>query len=73
MSSRGYVDPNFPNPNGEGDAPIIIYGYTPSTVLCILAFVFFGLALVAHVLQLIKYRTWYVTMYRRNCPTKTLT
>ena len=23
----GYVDPNIPNPNGEGDAPIIIYGY----------------------------------------------
>lgn len=23
----GYVDPSIPNPNGEGDAPIIIYGY----------------------------------------------
>lgn len=25
----GYVDPNIPNPNGDGDAPIIIYGYGP--------------------------------------------
>src|SRR5947209_7243625 len=23
----GYVDPNFPNPNGPNDASIIIYGY----------------------------------------------
>lgn len=23
----GYVDPSIPNPNGEQDAPIIIYGY----------------------------------------------
>ena len=23
----GYVDPNIPNPNGDGDAPVIIYGY----------------------------------------------
>jgi hypothetical protein len=59
MSSRGYVDPNWPNPNGPDDAPIIIYGYTPSTVLCILAFVLFSIALIAHVAQLVKYRTWY--------------
>lgn len=23
---EGYVDPAIPNPNGENDAPIIIYG-----------------------------------------------
>jgi hypothetical protein len=23
---QGYVDPNFPNPNGPNDAPVIIYG-----------------------------------------------
>ena len=54
------MDPNFPSPNGDGDAPIIIYGYTPSTVLCYLAFAFFGLALLGHAVQLFKYRTWSV-------------
>jgi hypothetical protein len=58
MSSRGYVDPNWPPPNGADDAPIIIYGYTPSTVLCYLAFAFFGIALLAHLWQLVKYKTW---------------
>lgn len=26
-TADGYVDPSIPNPNGPGDAPIIIYGY----------------------------------------------
>lgn len=24
---EGYIDPSFPRPTGDGDAPIIIYGY----------------------------------------------
>lgn len=56
---RGYIDPNFPNPNQPGDASIIIYGYTPSFILAILGCVLFLVALVAHVVQLVKFRTWY--------------
>lgn len=27
--SKYYVDPNFANPHGPNDAPLIIYGYRP--------------------------------------------
>ena len=30
---EGYVDPSIPNPNGEQDAPIIIYGYVEQRFL----------------------------------------
>lgn len=30
MPSTGYTDPNFPPPNGPGDAPIVIYGLVDS-------------------------------------------
>ena len=33
----GYVDPNWPPPGGKNDAPVIIYGYTPSFALAILS------------------------------------
>ncbi|KAK3201795.1 hypothetical protein GRF29_164g696585 [Pseudopithomyces chartarum] len=56
---RGWIDPNFPNPMGEGDATIIIYGYTPSIVVGILGIVLFALAGVFHLWQLVKYRSWY--------------
>lgn len=56
---RGYIDPNFPNPNQPGDASIIIYGYTPSFVLAILGCVLFLVALIAHLVQLVKFRSWY--------------
>ncbi|KAF2824515.1 RTA1-domain-containing protein [Ophiobolus disseminans] len=59
MSSRGYIDPNFPPPNGPGDASIIIYGYTPSFALGILGCVLFALAGIVHVWQLFKYRSWW--------------
>lgn len=59
---QGYIDPNWPNPNGDGDAPIIIYGYTPSAALAILGAVLFALSTVAHVAQLIIHRPcWYFT------------
>ncbi|KAK7186207.1 hypothetical protein DPSP01_005037 [Paraphaeosphaeria sporulosa] len=56
---RGWIDPNFPNPMGPGDATIIIYGYTPSIVVAILGIVLFALAGVLHIWQLFKYRSWY--------------
>lgn len=60
MSGRaGYVDPNFPNPNGPGDAPVIIYGYTPSIVVGILGCALFFFSGVLHMWQLLKYRSWY--------------
>ncbi|EKD14845.1 uncharacterized protein L3040_003937 [Drepanopeziza brunnea f. sp. 'multigermtubi'] len=59
--SRGYVDPNFPNPNGPGDASVIIYGYTPNFIICILGIVFFAFIFFAHLLQIIIYRLWSFT------------
>ncbi|KAG9229842.1 RTA1 like protein-domain-containing protein [Amylocarpus encephaloides] len=60
MSSRGgYIDPNFPNPNGPNDAPVIIYGYTPSYALAISVAALFSLALLIQLAQLYRYRAWY--------------
>ncbi|KAL2068026.1 hypothetical protein VTL71DRAFT_16124 [Oculimacula yallundae] len=56
--SRGYVDPNFPNPMGPNDATIIIYGYTPNFALCILGIVFFTLLFFAHLFQTLRSRLW---------------
>ncbi|KAK3387958.1 RTA1 like protein-domain-containing protein [Podospora didyma] len=58
----GYVDPNWPPPFplGKNDAPVIIYGYTPSFALSLLATILFVLFFLAHIWQgAIKYRTWY--------------
>ncbi|GKT41099.1 sphingoid long-chain base transporter RSB1 [Colletotrichum spaethianum] len=55
----GYTDPNFPNPGGEWDTPVIIYGYTPSFVLAVIADVFFFLLLLVHTWQVVRYRSWY--------------
>ncbi|KAL8924342.1 MAG: hypothetical protein Q9208_004123 [Pyrenodesmia sp. 3 TL-2023] len=59
----GYVDPAIPNPNGEGDAPIIIYGhgfhiYTPTLALNVLALVLFGILLLFH-----SYRLYTTRLY----------
>lgn len=59
MASRGYVDPNWPPPGGDGNTSIIIYGYTPSFVLGVLGCVLFFVAGLAHGWQLLKYRSWY--------------
>ncbi|KAM0191343.1 hypothetical protein ACHAPQ_008079 [Fusarium lateritium] len=56
---NGYVDPNFPNPNGEWDVPVIIYGYTPAFSLAVFAAAWFALFLVIHLFQTIRYRSWY--------------
>jgi hypothetical protein len=57
--STGYVDPNFPDPGGPQDVPVIIYGYTPSFALAVFATVFFTLSLIIHVWQVLRYRCWY--------------
>jgi len=54
-----YVDPNFPPPGGDGDAPIIIYGYTPNYPLTIFAATIFSVSFIIHVYQIYRYRTWY--------------
>lgn len=58
-AARGYIDPNWPPPGEDGDATIIIYGYTPNFALCILALVLFFILGLGHGWQLLKYRTWY--------------
>ena len=55
----GYVDPNWPRPDDDGSACIIIYGYRPSIIICALALALFFIALVAHSWRLFRYRTWY--------------
>nr|OQO20454.1 hypothetical protein B0A51_11642 [Rachicladosporium sp. CCFEE 5018] len=57
----GYIDPNFPNPMGPGDARIVIYGYTPSLALAALAVALFLVALAGHVYLLVRHKTWYFT------------
>lgn len=58
-AAQGYIDPNWPPPGEDGDATIIIYGYTPNFALCILALVLFFMLGLGHGWQLFKYRTWY--------------
>lgn len=55
----GYVDPNFPNPNGPQDAPIIIFGYTPSFAVGLLGVILFSISTLLHSYQIYRYRTWY--------------
>ncbi|KAJ3006682.1 hypothetical protein HKX48_009533 [Thoreauomyces humboldtii] len=59
---QGYIDPNFPNPLGPGDASIIIYGYTPSFALAVIASALFFLSLVVHLIQVVRYRTPYFSV-----------
>ncbi|UNI18311.1 hypothetical protein JDV02_004585 [Purpureocillium takamizusanense] len=55
----GYRDPDFPNPDGDMDTPIIIYGYTPSLGLAIFAVIWFLLFLVIHTFRTIRSRSWW--------------
>lgn len=60
---NGYVDPNFPNPNGTWDTSIIIYGYTPSFALAVFAAAWFALLFIAHLYQTIRYRSWWFIVF----------
>ncbi|KAH8589311.1 RTA1 like protein-domain-containing protein [Bisporella sp. PMI_857] len=67
-SAYGYTDPSFPPPDLDaGDASIIIYGYTPNFVLCILGLVLFTLASLLHGIQVIIYRLWSFTPLTVSC------
>ncbi|KAJ5658857.1 uncharacterized protein N7484_002506 [Penicillium longicatenatum] len=57
--SFGYTDPNFPNPNGQNDTSIIIYGYTPSIGLAAFAAVWFFAHLVGNLMQNFTSRSWW--------------
>lgn len=54
----GYIDPDRPNPMGQNDAHIIIYGYIPSQALSILGMALFAFLLLVHILQIYRYRVW---------------
>ncbi|KAL8825198.1 MAG: hypothetical protein Q9170_007884, partial [Blastenia crenularia] len=54
----GFVDPSIPNPNGENDAPIIIYGYTPHLALNALAIALFSILLLLHTYRLYTTRLY---------------
>ena len=44
---------------GPHDASVIIYGYTPALALAVVGAVTFGISTLLHLVQLIRYRTWY--------------
>ncbi|KAF8053748.1 RTA1 like protein-domain-containing protein [Lyophyllum atratum] len=48
MAGGGYVDPNFPNPGGPKDIPVIVYGYTPNFALSLLGVILFAILTVVH-------------------------
>lgn len=62
VMARGYIDPAFPNPMGPHDATIIIYGYTPALALAVVGAVTFGLSTLFHLVQMLRYRTWYFSI-----------
>ncbi|KAK0618824.1 RTA1 like protein-domain-containing protein [Immersiella caudata] len=62
-SRGGYVDPNWPFPGGPNDAPVIIYGYTPSFALALLGVIIFFIFTVVHIWKLFRYRSWYFTTF----------
>jgi hypothetical protein len=57
------VDPNWPFPGGPNDAPVIIYGYTPSFALALLGTILFAIFFVVHVFQVHKYKSWYFATF----------
>ncbi|KAJ1323824.1 RTA1 domain-containing protein [Microdochium nivale] len=63
QATYGYVDPNFPNPMGQWDTPVIIYGYTPKFALAVFAVAWFFLFLVAHSVLTTRYRSWYWSVF----------
>ncbi|KAL2266676.1 hypothetical protein VTJ83DRAFT_6028 [Remersonia thermophila] len=59
----GYVDPNWPFPGGPNDAPVIIYGYTPSFALALVATILFSLYFIVHLFQVVRHRTLYFVTF----------
>ncbi|KXJ87441.1 RTA1 like protein-domain-containing protein [Microdochium bolleyi] len=63
QATYGYIDPNFPNPMGQWDTPVIIYGYTPKFALAVFAVAWFFIFLVAHSVLTVRNRSWYWTVF----------
>ncbi|KAI9723903.1 MAG: hypothetical protein M1828_004022 [Chrysothrix sp. TS-e1954] len=57
-TAPGFQNADFPDACGSNDAHIIIYGYTPSLAICIVAMITFFLAGLLHYVFLIRHRTW---------------
>ena len=55
----GFRDPDFPNPDGDMDTPLIIYGYTPNLGLAVFAVIWFLAFLVIHSIRTVRYRSWW--------------
>jgi hypothetical protein len=62
-SFTGYIDPNWPPPNGEGDTSVIIYGYTPAFSLSLFAVIWFFLLFIVHSSQTVVYRSWWFVTF----------
>ncbi|KAI9722028.1 MAG: hypothetical protein M1812_001988 [Candelaria pacifica] len=71
-TGAGFQNPSFPNPHGPHDARVIIYGYTPSLALCVLAIVLFAISFVVHVVQLVRYKVWFFTPLTLACLLETI-
>ncbi|KAL9578817.1 MAG: hypothetical protein Q9212_005478 [Teloschistes hypoglaucus] len=71
-TGAGFQNHNFPNPHGPHDARIIIYGYTPSFALCIVAIVLFAFSFAIHLFQLIRYKVWFFTPLALACFLETI-
>ncbi|KAL9595949.1 MAG: hypothetical protein Q9219_006140 [cf. Caloplaca sp. 3 TL-2023] len=71
-TGAGFQNPDFPNPHGPHDARVIIYGYTPSFTLCILAIVLFAISFVVHTWQLIRFKTWFFAPLASACFLETI-
>ncbi|KAL8953672.1 MAG: hypothetical protein Q9222_000509 [Ikaeria aurantiellina] len=78
-TGAGFQNPNFANPHGPHDARVIIYGsvtnqqiYTPSLALCILGIVLFAVSCAVHILQLVRYKTWFFTPLALACFLETM-
>lgn len=71
-ATKGYIAPNFPDPEGPHDAHIIIYEYIPSLALCILAIILFTLSFIVHMFEVYRYRTFYFLPLSLGCALETL-
>ncbi|KAL8868166.1 MAG: hypothetical protein Q9174_005167 [Haloplaca sp. 1 TL-2023] len=71
-TGAGFQNPDFPNHFGPNDARVIIYGYTPSFALCIVAIVLFAISFGLHLFQLIRYRVCFFTPLALACFLETI-
>lgn len=63
LTEPGYIDPDFPNPGGKHDVPVIIYGFTPSFSLALFAAVCFTVFFLIHSIQVVRLRAWFFVTF----------